>query len=73
MRTDLKLRSTRFDIEHATNEVVFKGRGFGHGVGLCQEGAMRMSKLGYSYKDVIHFYYTDVHLIQRKMLWFFKD
>ena len=34
---------------------------------------MRMSKLGYSYKDVIHFYYTDVHLIQRKMLWFFKD
>jgi stage II sporulation protein D len=73
MRTDLKLRSTHFDIEHTSEEVIFKGRGFGHGVGLCQEGAMRMSKLGYSYKDIIHFYYTDVHLIQRRMLWFFKD
>lgn len=73
MRTDLKLRSTQFDIEHTSGEVIFKGRGFGHGVGLCQEGAMRMSKLGYSYKDIIHFYYTDVHLIQRRMLLFFKD
>jgi len=73
MRTDLKLRSTQFEIDYQENEVVFTGKGFGHGVGLCQEGAMRMSKLGYSYKDIIHFYYTDVHLIQRHMLWFFKD
>ncbi len=73
MRTDLKLRSTHFDIEHTSDEVIFTGRGFGHGVGLCQEGAMRMSKLGYSYKDIIHFYYTDVHLMQRQLLWFFKD
>ena len=73
MRTDLKLRSTQFQIEATSTEVVFKGRGFGHGVGLCQEGAMRMSQLGYTYKDIIHFYYTDVHLIQRRMLWFFKD
>ncbi len=73
MRTDLKLRSTQFQIEATPTEIVFKGRGFGHGVGLCQEGAMRMSQLGYTYKDIIHFYYTDVHLIQRRMLWFFKD
>ena len=73
MRTDLKLRSTKFEIDYIADEVVFTGKGFGHGVGLCQEGAMRMSKLGYSYKDIIHFYYTDVHLIQRRMLWFFKD
>ena len=73
MRTDLKLRSTQFEIDYINDEVVFTGKGFGHGVGLCQEGAMRMSKLGYSYKDIIHFYYTDVHLIQRRMLWFFKD
>ena len=73
MRADLKLRSTQFEIDYQEDEVVFTGKGFGHGVGLCQEGAMRMSKLGYSYKDIIHFYYTDVHLIQRHMLWFFKD
>ena len=73
MRTDLKLRSTQFEIDYQENEVVFTGKGFGHGVGLCQEGAMRMSKFGYSYKDIIHYYYTDVHLIQRRMLWFFKE
>ena len=73
MRTDLKLRSTQFKIEYAADEVIFKGRGFGHGVGLCQEGAMRMAKLGHSYKDIIHHYYTDVHLVQRRMLWFYKD
>jgi stage II sporulation protein D len=49
------------------------GRGFGHGVGLCQEGAMHMAQLGYTYEDIIHFYYADVHLIPRHMLWFFKE
>ncbi len=73
MRTDLKLRSTHFNISHQGEEVVFKGKGFGHGVGLCQEGAMHMAQLGGSYEDIIHFYYTDVHLIPRHMLWFFKD
>jgi stage II sporulation protein D len=73
MRTELKLRSTQFEIEEKSGEVIFKGKGFGHGVGLCQEGAMRMATLGHSYKDIIHYYYTDVHLIQRRMLWFFKD
>jgi len=73
MRTDLKLRSTNFTVSHQGEEVVFKGRGFGHGVGLCQEGAMRMAQLGFSYEDIIHYYYTDVHLIPRHMMWFFKD
>ncbi len=73
MRTDFKLRSTQFDVSIKSNEVLFKGKGYGHGVGLCQEGAMRMAQLGHSYKDIIHYYYTDVHLIPRRMLWFFKD
>jgi stage II sporulation protein D len=73
MRTDLKLRSTQFDLTMKPTEVIFMGKGFGHGVGLCQEGAMRMASLGFSYKDIIHYYYTDVHLIQRRMLWFFRE
>ena len=73
MRTDLKLRSTKFEVRHKDNEVIFMGRGFGHGVGLCQEGAMHMAQLGYTYEDIIHFYYADVHLIPRHMLWFFKE
>lgn len=73
MRTDLKLRSTHFDVSHMGDDVIFKGRGFGHGVGLCQEGAIRMAQLGHPYEDIIHFYYCDVHLVPRHMMWFFQD
>ncbi|MCA9727236.1 MAG: SpoIID/LytB domain-containing protein [Candidatus Eisenbacteria bacterium] len=37
--------------------VGIKGRGFGHGVGLCQFGAMGMSEHGYDYRDILRFYY----------------
>ncbi|MBL0314725.1 MAG: SpoIID/LytB domain-containing protein [Flavobacteriales bacterium] len=73
MREDLQLKSTLFRTENTGEHIRFMGRGFGHGVGLCQEGAMRMAQLGYCYEDIIHFYYADVHLIPRYMLWFFRD
>ena len=47
--------------------MVFKGKGFGHGVGLSQEGAMKMIDLGYGFLEVLRFYYTDVHLIDMRM------
>ena len=52
--------------------MILKGKGFGHGVGLCQEGAMRMAKTGYSYIQILHFYYKDVHMINLESLAFFK-
>jgi stage II sporulation protein D len=73
MREDLKLKSTLFRIHESEAEVKFMGQGFGHGVGLCQEGAMRMAELDFCYEDIIHFYYRDVHLIPRYMMWFFMD
>ncbi len=36
-----------------------KGKGSGHGVGMCQVGALRRAREGMSYKDILHFYYTD--------------
>ncbi len=39
---------------------VISGTGWGHNVGLSQEGAADMAKLGKDYKEIIHFYYTDV-------------
>ena len=39
--------------------MVLDGRGFGHGVGLCQEGAMKMARLGYSYDQIIGYYFPD--------------
>jgi stage II sporulation protein D len=73
VRTDLQLKSTFFSIVPQGDTLIFKGRGFGHGVGMCQEGAMRMAKLGYSYTDVINFYYKSIQLIDLHKLNFFKD
>ena len=72
IRKHFKLNSTRFVIEEKTDSITFLGRGFGHGVGLCQEGAIRMAELGYSYKETLEFYYTGIHFIQLKNLNFFK-
>lgn len=72
LRKDFKLKSAQFDVIEDGNQVILKGKGFGHGVGLCQEGAMRMAKLGYSYIDILHYYYEDVHMINLESLAFFK-
>lgn len=73
MRADLKLRSTHFNLTRNGDDILFIGQGFGHGVGLCQEGAMKMALLDYCYEDIIHFYYKDVHLLPRYMMWFFQE
>lgn len=73
VRTDLQLKSTFFSLEPSGDSLVFNGRGFGHGIGMCQEGAMKMTKMGYSYKDVLNFYYRNVHLIDLKELNFFRE
>lgn len=73
VRNDLQLKSTFFSLEPDGDTLVFNGRGFGHGIGMCQEGAMRMTKMGYSYQDVLGFYYKNVHLIDIKDLNFFRE
>jgi len=72
VRDDMKLKSTFFTIKEEGNNVVFTGKGFGHGVGLCQEGAMRMAEKGYSYTKILNYYYANVHLIRFSQLDFFK-
>lgn len=72
LRTDWKLKSAQFDVKTEGNFVVLQGKGFGHGVGLCQEGAMRMAKMGYTYAEILHFYYEDVHMVDLESLDFFK-
>ncbi|MEC8617853.1 MAG: SpoIID/LytB domain-containing protein [Bacteroidota bacterium] len=68
IRKDWKLKSTYFSIfDNGNDQLILKGKGFGHGVGLSQEGAMKMIDLGYNFLDVLRFYYTDVHLIDRRM------
>ena len=41
---------------------LFTGRGWGHGVGMCQVGSYGMAQRGATYRDILHHYYTDVDL-----------
>jgi stage II sporulation protein D len=44
---------------------LFTGRGWGHGVGLCQVGAYGMAVRGHGYRDILRHYYTGVTLVTR--------
>ena len=59
------LRSTRFSIERIAGQVVFAGKGAGHGVGLCQWGAKEMAELGYPYQSILRYYYPGTELLSR--------
>ncbi|MCB0480796.1 MAG: SpoIID/LytB domain-containing protein [Flavobacteriales bacterium] len=73
IRKDWGLRSTFFTIKASDGYVYFEGKGFGHGVGLSQEGAMKMAELGYPYNKILHYYYKDTHLIHLSALDFFRS
>jgi stage II sporulation protein D len=72
IRSKWFLNSTYFEMDPDGERLILKGRGFGHGVGLCQEGAMSMIRKGYAYQEVLTFYYTDVHLVHLSVIDFFK-
>ncbi|MCB0369212.1 MAG: SpoIID/LytB domain-containing protein [Bdellovibrionales bacterium] len=58
------LKSTWFKLIKSGKNWIFTGRGYGHGVGMCQWGAKVMGDRGYSYKDILQFYYPRTHLLQ---------
>lgn len=64
IRTDFQLKSTFFSVsvDSLSQSVLLHGHGFGHGVGLSQEGTIRMVSLGFSYDSILHHYYTDAIL-----------
>jgi stage II sporulation protein D len=62
MRRLFGLRSTYFDIDITDGNVNLTGRGYGHGVGLCQQGAMKMAEAGYTYSQILGYYYKGVSL-----------
>lgn len=51
------LWSTMFDLSIKSDSVVLTGKGFGHGVGLCEWGAIALSRKGWNYKDILQHYY----------------
>jgi len=65
---DLILPSGRFDVHIERDSqsnivrVIFEGQGYGHGVGMCQCGAIGMARQGWSYDSILAHYYTNVDL-----------
>ncbi|TET22941.1 MAG: SpoIID/LytB domain-containing protein [Candidatus Stahlbacteria bacterium] len=57
LRTAFGLKSTWFRISQKGDGLLFDGRGWGHGVGMCQYGAMQMARRGKSAKRIIKHYY----------------
>ena len=62
VREHFLLKSTFFSVEDTGKEIHISGRGYGHGVGMCQQGAMEMARVGYTWLDIIHFYFWDVNV-----------
>ncbi len=57
-----RLKSNWYEVSNRGDQIVFHGRGYGHGVGLCQVGAEIMGEEGHSYREILAFYYPGTHL-----------
>lgn len=58
----LVLWSNMFDISRDDENIILDGKGFGHGVGMCQWGAISLSKRGWNYEDILQHYYPGTGL-----------
>lgn len=56
------IRSTMFKVKEGDGSFIFYGKGSGHGVGLCQWGAKGMAEKGYSYIDILKYYYPGIEI-----------
>ena len=58
------LYSTAFDSKNNGKSITFSGRGWGHGVGLCQYGAQAMAEKGFQWTDILKHYYPKIELVR---------
>jgi stage II sporulation protein D len=68
IREDWGFRSSFFDMFPEGDSVLVWGKGYGHGIGMSQEGAMKMARDGFSYEDILHFYYNRIRLMDYRDL-----
>jgi len=56
------IRSTLFAMEQMGSRIRFYGRGWGHGVGMCQWGAKGMAERGANYRQILQYYYPETKI-----------
>ncbi|NCO83166.1 MAG: cell division protein [Nitrospirae bacterium CG22_combo_CG10-13_8_21_14_all_44_11] len=61
-----RLPSANFTMTKANDSIIFEGKGYGHGVGLCQWSALEMAKKGKNYREILSFFYpgTEIQLYE---------
>lgn len=62
VRKKLTLRSTDFEIKVNENDINITTNGYGHGVGMSQKGANSLAKLGYTYTEILKYYYPNTEI-----------
>ncbi|HJR06177.1 MAG TPA: SpoIID/LytB domain-containing protein [Pyrinomonadaceae bacterium] len=60
LREQLFVIDRKYDEEGRVESYIFTGRGWGHGVGMCQVGAYGMARAGLSYEQILKNYYTGI-------------
>ncbi|HXR76497.1 MAG TPA: SpoIID/LytB domain-containing protein [Bryobacteraceae bacterium] len=65
------IRSDRYAVKSVNGNIRFEGRGQGHGVGLCQDGADEMAVEGKTYRQILNFYYpgASVSVLANDVKW----
>lgn len=66
IRKELGLRSAYFGYQQEGDSLIIKGKGYGHGIGMCQDGASEMARRGMTKEEIIAFYYKDCHIVEVK-------
>ena len=60
--SETHLLSSNFEVEKRGDTFALHGKGWGHGVGLCQIGAAVMGERGYNYEEILLHYYKDAEI-----------
>ena len=61
-----RVKSTNFEVTRSGNKFEIEGRGFGHGVGLCQWGSRNLAVRGLNHSKILQHYYPMARLEERK-------
>ena len=60
--SETHLLSSAFDVEKQGDRFILHGKGWGHGVGMCQIGAAVMGEQGKTYDEILLFYYRNAQI-----------
>ena len=63
VREMLGLPSTHFQMRLEGEKIIFRTRGYGHGVGMCQYGADGMAKEGKDFMEILQYYFQGVEVV----------